>query len=152
MNARTFGKKNAVGGDGDAIASRRAAFVADERARADRIAESEVFEAPAAAVRAKVADVVAEPETAPPVILNRSLKIAYALWLTLGVFGAHRFYLARPLTGAILATLSIASFVMVAREHYPYFAGIAVAVMWMVADGFLIEPMHRKLTGGAFAK
>jgi TM2 domain-containing membrane protein YozV len=152
MNARTFGKKNAVGGGGDAIASRRAAFVADERARAERVAESEVFEAPAAAVRAKAAEVVAELETAPPVILNRSLKVAYALWLGLGVFGAHRFYLARPLTAAILATLFIASFVMVAREHYPYFAGIAVAVMWMVGDGFLIEPMHRKLTGGAFAK
>lgn len=152
MNARTFGKKNAVASGGDANASRRAAFVADERARAERIAESEVFEAPAAAVRAKVAEVVAEPETAPPVILNRSLKVAYALWLTLGVAGAHRFYLARPLTGAILATLFIASLVMVAREHYPWFAGIAVAVMWMVADAFLIEPMHRRLTGGAFAK
>jgi TM2 domain-containing membrane protein YozV len=152
MNARTFGKKNAMAGGDDAIASRRAVFVADERVRAERIAETEVFEAPAAAVRAKVADIVAEPETAPPVIFNRSLKVAYALWLTLGVLGAHRFYLGRPITGAILATLAAASFVMVARQHYPYFAGIAVAVMWMVADGFLIEPMHRKLTGGAFAK
>lgn len=152
MNARTFGKKNAVGSGGDAIASRRAAFAADERARAERIAESEVFEAPAAAVRAKVAEAAAEPETAPPAILNRSLKAAYALWLTLGVFGAHRFYLARPLTGAILAGLTTASLVMVAREHYPWFAGIAAAVLWMAGDGFLIERMHRKLTGGAFAK
>lgn len=151
MNARTFGKKGA-GGGGDAIAARRAAFVAGERDRAERIAESEVFEAPAEAVRAKVADVVAAPETAPPVILDRSLKVAYVLWLLLGIFGAHRFYLARPITGAILATIATASLVMVAREHYPWFAGIAVAVLWMVGDGFLIEPMHRKLTGGAFAK
>lgn len=151
MNARTFGKKNA-GTGGDAIASRRAAFVADERARAERIAESEVFEAPAAAVRAKVAEVVAEPETAPPVVLHRSLKVTYALWLLFGYAGAHRFYLARPITGAILAALFTASLVMVARQHYPWFAGIAAAVLWMVGDGFLIEHMHRKLTGGAFAK
>lgn len=152
MNARTFGKKNAgVGGDA-ATPSRRAAFVAEERARSERIAESEVFEAPPAAVRAQAAEVVAKPETAPPVFVDRSLKLAYALWLTLGVVGAHRFYLARPITGAILATLFTASLVMVARQHYPWFAGIAVTVLWMVGDGFLIEYMHRKLSGGAFAK
>lgn len=32
---------------------------------------------------------------------EKSLLVAYILWLLLGIFGAHKFYLRRPLMGAL---------------------------------------------------
>ena len=57
MNARTFGKKGSTPGGGTAPASRRAAFLAQERARVDgesRAAETEVF--PVRATMTTIAD------------------------------------------------------------------------------------------------
>lgn len=42
----------------------------------------------------------------------KSLGAAYGLLLAFGYLGAHRFYLARPISGTLQAGLSLAGFVM----------------------------------------
>jgi TM2 domain-containing membrane protein YozV len=151
MNARTFGRKGSGDGarddgEGEAKASRRAAFLTAEHARADRIADTEVFaEAPP--------EPAAEPVFVPdPVLRERSLTTAYVMWMVFGMVGGHRFYLARPITGGAQAVLFSAGLAGVGAEYYPAFLAMALAVFWMVADGFLIKGMHRKATGGVFAQ
>ena len=43
---------------------------------------------------------------------SKSLGAAYALLLTFGYLGAHRFYLERPVSGTLQAGLSLAGIVM----------------------------------------
>jgi TM2 domain-containing membrane protein YozV len=57
-----------------------------------------------------------------------STAVAYLLWIFLGIFSGHRFYLGRPGT-AILQMLS-------------YF--IVVGFIWLLVDGFLIPGMIRQ--------
>jgi TM2 domain-containing membrane protein YozV len=58
---------------------------------------------------------------------GKNVVVAYLLWLFLGVFAAHRFYLGKPLS-AILQILS-------------YF--ILIGFVWWVVDLFLIPGMVR---------
>ncbi|HEY5713169.1 MAG TPA: hypothetical protein VIT38_14845 [Allosphingosinicella sp.] len=162
MTARTFGKKRLEGeGGGDEIAARREAFIAAERARADRIAESDIFSPAGSALRASFAAQQPTSETATPepdatveqaaavpfVPLERSLPVTYALWLGLGLAGGHRFYLARPLTGALQAVLFIASVTAVALQYYPAFAGLFLCWLWFFTDGLRIRKMFQQVTG-----
>ena len=48
---------------------------------------------------------------------DRSLRIAYLLWFFLGLAGGHRFYLRRPMTGAIQALLFLGCVGAVARSN-----------------------------------
>jgi TM2 domain-containing membrane protein YozV len=163
MNARTFGKKPMEGDDGeDALAARREAFVAAERARADRVAESDVFMPAGAALRASFAAQqqaieatasgpieASEIDAAlePFVPLDRSLPISYGLWLILGLIGVHRFYLARPVTGAVQALLFAGSVTAVAMQYYPAFAGLFLCWLWLLADGLRLKRMYSEVTG-----
>jgi TM2 domain-containing membrane protein YozV len=160
MTARTFGRRGVVGvaaqrrtalvahqprsfqpierqsGDDDDSEARRAAFLSEERARAPKgepiaaIAES--------ALRAFKAEV--EFAALPT---DRSLRTAYLLWFGLGLAGAHRFYLRRPLTGALQALLFAGCLGAVLAQYYPAFAGLALSWLWLLGDGFLIRRMHR---------
>jgi TM2 domain-containing membrane protein YozV len=112
----------------DVAALSRAAFIAGERAREDAPAE------PAAP---------AEP-IAPT---DRSLKTAYILWFTTGLAGGHRFYLRRPLTGALQAAAFAAGWGAAIAEYYAGFGLVGLSCLWLLADGFLIAPMH-KTAGG----
>lgn len=152
MTARGFGRKGMAGGvavaprrasfgardpdhvepaEIDETALRRAAFIAEERARAELEAAAE------------------EKPCAPVVYANKSLPLAYILWLILGSAGAHRFYLGRPLTGGLMALASAAAWSFVASENYLAFGGVLAVALWVFADGFLIAAMHRKATTGA---
>ena len=166
MTARTFGRRGAVGapaqrraalvahqprsfepierqsGEDDDIEARRAAFVAEERARAATAKAAPFAGATESALRAFKAEV--EFAALPA---DRSLKIAYLLWFVLGLAGGHRFYLRRPLTGAIQALLFLGCVGAVLAQYYPAFAGLALSWLWMLADGFLIRRLHR--TAGA---
>ncbi len=51
---------------------------------------------------------------------------AYALWLFLGWFGAHRFYAGRPKSGFGMAALSLSVI------------GFPIAVCWWLADTVLL--------------
>ncbi len=157
MTARTFGRRGVSDGgisarraallgsapaaparEADEAAARRAAFVAEERARAGIPAADETlaFDVTPAAM--------SEAVWGTP----KSLTVAYALWLVLGIAGAHRFYLGRPMTGALQALLGVGSWALLATtEYYPAFAGMAVALLWMSADAYLIRNMHARPPG-----
>lgn len=162
MTSRTFGRKGGIGApaqrrtallahqprsfepierqiaDEDRIEARRAAFVAEERARADDAAALPFAAATETALRAFKAEV--EFAVLPA---DRSLKIAYLLWFATGLAGGHRFYLRRPLTGAVQALLFTGCVGAVLAQYYPAFAGLALSWLWMLADGFLIRRMYR---------
>jgi TM2 domain-containing membrane protein YozV len=116
------------------MAARRAAFVAQEWERRTR--EEQRRAIPPEALAA------ASAPLAP-----RSLFIAYCLWFFTGTIGGHRFYLGHPRTGMIQAGLSILFAALIAAQYYAAFIGLAAVMLWAVADGFLIESMHRKRRG-----
>jgi TM2 domain-containing membrane protein YozV len=146
MTARTFGRKGISEESGGAIQSRRAAFLASERSRGDRAAETEVFPAPARAEPA------AEREPEPPAkarepVGPRSIKIAYALWLVLGIAGVHRLYLGRTRSGALQAAICAGCFAATWMQYYQAFAGLAICWLWMFADGIQLKKMHAEAVG-----
>lgn len=112
----------------DENALRRAAFVAEERARKETPAEASLPCEPAAPT-------------------DRSLKTAYILWFCAGLAGGHRFYLRRPLTGAVQAAALAGGWGAAIAEYYAGFAMVGLSCLWMLADGFLIARMHK--TAGA---
>jgi hypothetical protein len=152
----TFGRKGVGVGDGDtsAVPSRRAAFLATERERADRAAETDVFPAPARADLARD-QAAPEPEAAPPArrrpVGPRSLKLAYALWLVLGIAGAHRLYLGRTASGAIQAAICAGCFAATWMQYYQAFAGLALCWLLMFADGLKLRQMHAEAVAEAEA-
>lgn len=165
MTARTFGRKTIEPQAGDdGLAERRRAFVAAERARADRIAESDVFSPAGTALRASFGaragagdDRATEPETIveeeaaapePFVPLNRSLPATWALWLVTGLAGGHRFYLGRTITGGIQAAIFTASLgTGIVVQYYPAFAGLFLSWLWFFLDGLKLRKMYREATG-----
>ena len=112
----------------DEAALRRAAFLAGERARKQAPAETAL---------------PAEP-VAPT---DRSLKTAYITWFCAGLAGGHRFYLRRPLTGALQAALFAGGWGAAIAEYYAGFGVVGLSCLWMLADGLLIAHLHR--TAGA---
>lgn len=112
----------------DEPALRRAAFLAEERARKDEPAEAS-------------ADLALPVEPIAPA--DRSLKTAYILWFCLGLAGAHRFYLRRPSSGALQAILFFGCWGAALAEYYAAFAGLALSCLWLLADGLLIGRLHR---------
>ena len=64
---------------------------------------------------------------------KKSIGAAYALLLTFGYLGAHRFYLGRPLSGTLQAGLSLGGFGLM------FFLG-----------NFYLEAAAQMLSGGAF--
>lgn len=162
MTARTFGRKGGIAapaqrraaliahqprsfepierqaaGD-DEIAAKRAAFLAEERESADGAGKAQLAGATETALRAFRAEV--EFAGLPA---DRSLRVAYLLWFVTGLAGGHRFYLRRPLTGAVQALLFVGCVGAVLAQYYPAFAGLALSWLWMLADGFLIRRMFR---------
>jgi TM2 domain-containing membrane protein YozV len=79
----------------------------------------------------------------PVHVREKSLMLAYVLWFLLGSTGAHRFYLGHLASGAVLLILWSVSWTLVLGENYAAFAGVALAGLWVIADGFLVKSMHR---------
>jgi len=163
MTARSFGRKNLEGcapsppraglvagqprsfqpmhnqppQSDDELEARRAAFVAEERARSGTKGEEVPDEAREQALRKFKAEAAPLPPT------DRSLKVAYALWFLTGLAGGHRFYLRRPVTGTVQAALFLGCWGATFLEYYAAFGGLALSCIWMIADGFLIERLHK---------
>lgn len=73
---------------------------------------------------------------------GRSLRTAYFFWFLLGGFGAHRLYLKRLRTGAIMGTLGICSAAL--SISAPMMEDLALGLpllAWWIVDGFLIPGM-----------
>lgn len=68
-----------------------------------------------------------------------SALVAYLLWFFLGMFGAHRFYLGRWLSGLIMLVLfgigSALAFILVG------YIPLALVGLWWVLDALLIPGM-----------
>ena len=151
MNARSFGKKGSMTGGETAAASRRAAFLAQERARAEgesRAADTEVFPAAESATIADRIEFVEKPKKVRAPVGPRSLRLTWALWFPWGLAGAHRFYLGRHATGALQAALFIGCVVAVfGFQLYPAFAGLVLSWLWMFVDGLKLKQMHAEAVG-----
>ncbi|HTU12351.1 MAG TPA: TM2 domain-containing protein [Allosphingosinicella sp.] len=149
MNARTFGKKGSTSNE-TAIASRRAAFLAQERARGEgegRGADTTVFPVRETTIAHRVA-FVEKPKRPREPVGPRSLTLAWALWFPWGLAGAHRLYLGRYATGALQAALFIGCVVAVfGFELYPAFGGLALSWLWMLVDGLRLKQMHADAVG-----
>jgi TM2 domain-containing membrane protein YozV len=66
---------------------------------------------------------------------RKSILLAYVLWF-LGVFGAHRFYLGRPISGLVMLGLFIAGL-----GAFPPL--MLLLIGWLFIDLFLIPSMAR---------
>lgn len=133
---RSFQPMRAESDDED-IEARRAAFVADERARAVPPAEAVL---PSAQAESALESFKAEAELVPT---DRALRTAYLIWFPLGLGGGHRFYLRRPLTGAVQALLFLGCLgAVVLVQYYQAFAGLALSWLWYLADGIRLPSLH----------
>jgi TM2 domain-containing membrane protein YozV len=70
---------------------------------------------------------------------KKSVGIAYLLWFFLGGFGAHRFYLGRSGSGALLLALTLVNILLSV-------VGIGLILLiipgiWVLVDAFLIPGM-----------
>jgi len=153
MNARTFGKKGTATGENGgeaATASRRAAFVAQERARAEgesRAADTDVFPSRERTIADRV-EFVDRPAKAREPAGPRSLPLTWALWFPWGLAGAHRLYLGRYLSGGIQAAIFITCVLAVfGMQIYPAFAGLAVSWLWWLLDGLKLKQLHAEAVG-----
>ena len=62
---------------------------------------------------------------------NKSLGAAYGLLLAFGYVGAHRFYLSRPISGALQAGLTLAGFILL----FGLLGEVYDAALGMLSDG-----------------
>lgn len=66
---------------------------------------------------------------------KKSVGVSYLLWILLGFMGAHRFYVGKYTSGALMVLLAIFS-VVFAAIGVPLL--IFALAMWMIVDLFLI--------------
>lgn len=130
MSGATFGRKGATpaaSAADEALAARRAAFLAEERARREREPRR-----PASA----------ETKT---YVTPKSTGTAYAFWFFFGGLGAHRFYLGSPVSGAIQLSLTPISYGLLASKSLAGLAIMPALGLWLIVDAFLIPGMVRAI-------
>jgi TM2 domain-containing membrane protein YozV len=131
MSGATFGRKQTV--DGAAMAERRAAFLAEERARADRLALGVGVESPRLATASE-----------PVYVREKGLGTAYLLWFFLGGLSGHRFYLGYSTSGIVQAVLTPIGYAMAISGTMAGLAISACGGLWILADAFLMPGMQRQ--------
>ena len=131
MSGAAFGRKR-TGPDPD-LAARRAAFLAEERVRAqNRPAHNDRDYGYGAGA--------AERAHRP----QKKVGMAYLLWFFLGGFSAHRFYLGFPISATIQLLLSPIGYVMLMSKTPSGFALTGAAALWLLADAILIPGLVNK--------
>lgn len=130
-----FGRKGAgvspLVGNAAELAAKRAAFLAEERARP----RPEPGQAPAFAA------------TSPgysPYIREKSLGTAYLLWFFFGGVSAHRFYLGFQISAALQASLMPLSYALLISGSMTFFYTMCAAGLWLLADLALMPGMQRE--------
>jgi TM2 domain-containing membrane protein YozV len=132
VSGATFGRKG--GGEVAAtiadqgLAARRAAFLAEERARRD---QPHLGNAPGAA-------------GGPVFVREKSTGTAYLLWFFLCGLSAHRFYLGFSTSAVIQFALMPIGYAMVFAGSFGGLLPILCGALWMLADAFLIPSMARE--------
>lgn len=130
MSGATFGRKGA-GVDAD-LAARRAAFLAEERARSARGAgDSAETDFRQAATSGAV------------FVREKSVGTAYLLWFFFGGLSGHRFYLGFPASGAIQLALTPLGYGLILGKSPVGFAVLACAWLWILCDAFVIPSLAR---------
>ena len=117
----------------DELAQRREAFLATERARADRTEEAEPVRS---AARAKKAGL-------PSFAGRKTLTAAYSFWFALSMISAHRFYLGRWVTGIVQTVLWYVSMMFWMAGHELALYPLVTGLTWIGLDLFLIPGMLR---------
>ena len=130
MTVRTFGRK---GSEDAAMASRREAFLASERARREQPSPAEPNNDPAPVAAT----------SRPIFVREKSLAVAYMAWFFFGAISAHRFYLGYPSSAVAQACLWIISWMMIAAGFLFAGFGLLAGCLWMIADAFLIPGLCR---------
>lgn len=124
MTGGAFGRKGSV--DGAALAARRAAFLAEERARLQQDGDRPIASA------------------GSPFVRDKSIGTAYLLWFFLGGLSAHRFYLGFSTSGAIQVALLPISWALIVSGSLAAFMTLAASSVWLLADAFLIPGLQRE--------
>jgi len=125
MSGATFGRKGA--GADATMAARRAAFLAEERARTHQPAPDEDY----------------RPSATPVFVREKSIGTAYLLWFFLGGLSAHRFYLGRVSSGAIQLVLTPLGYGLILGKSPFGIAVLLCAWLWILGDAFLIPSLAR---------
>jgi len=130
MSGASFGRKGA-GSDPD-LAARRAAFLAQERARpkTDPAASEEDFARPRLTER--------------PYVSTKTIGTAYLLWFFLGGFSAHRFYLGFSTSAIVQLLVTPIGYAMLMSKSPAGFIFIAAGALWLLVDAFMIPGMVTK--------
>jgi TM2 domain-containing membrane protein YozV len=129
MSGASFGRKGAESGADQALAARRAAFLAEERAHR---AQPQAPGRPDGAART------------PASVREKSTGTAYLLWFFLCGLSAHRFYLGYSASAAIQLALMPIGYAMVFAGSFGGVVPIFCGGLWMLADAFLIPSMVRE--------
>ena len=130
MSGASFGRKGAVG-DPD-LAARRAAFLAQERARpkAEPKAADDEF------ARPRVID--------RPYVSTKSMGTAYLLWFFLGGLSAHRFYLGFTTSAIIQLLMTPIGYAMLMSKSAAGLIFVLAGGLWILGDAFMIPGMVSK--------
>jgi TM2 domain-containing membrane protein YozV len=130
MSAASFGRKGA-GTDAE-MAARRAAFLAEERARRARGAADPVDSGfrPAAA-------------SGPVFVREKSIGTAYLLWFFFGGLSGHRFYLGFPASGAIQLALTPLGYGLLIGKSPVGLLVLIFAWVWILSDAFVLPSLAR---------
>lgn len=147
MSGATFGRKGMAGGmvpqrplhaqareteETDAIAARRAAFLAEESRRAQQQSSGDATD-----------DRRPSLSIAPVLVKEKSRVVAYLLWLFLGGFSAHRFYLGYPISATIQASLLPINWILILLGSLLAVATLTLSGLWILADAFVIPSLYR---------
>lgn len=142
MSGATFGRKGAPAGDD--MAARRAAFVAQERARSTRAPGSEEV-APTGNSRSPGA-AYGPPPTREPVFVSRKTNgTAYMLWFFFGGLSAHRFYLGQTASAFVQLMLAPLGYALLVTKSPMGMVLVTVGGLWLIADAFLIPGLVTKV-------
>ena len=134
MSGATFGRKGggevAVPATDPALAARRAAFLAEERARRDQPPQAR--------------EEFGGAQRTPVFVREKSTGTAYLLWFFLCGLSAHRFYLGYSTSAVIQLALMPIGYAMVFAGSFAGALPIFGGGLWMLADAFLIPSMVRE--------
>jgi hypothetical protein len=135
----SFGRKGAVPGTVDALAARRAAFIAEERARKASAPHG---------VEARTAPDSGLPRTAT-YVREKSTGMAYLLWFFMGGLSAHRFYLGFTTSAVIQLAMAPLGYAMLIGKSPIGLFILGGAWLWILGDAFVIPSMVRKANARA---
>jgi TM2 domain-containing membrane protein YozV len=133
MSGATFGRKGAAQ-DADLVA-RRAAFLAEERARAQS-ANADRREVDDDLPRAPLAERRYAPE--------KTAGVAYLLWFFLGGVSAHRFYLGFHASAIVQLIMTPTAYAMMIAKSPAGVVLLVVAGIWILVDAAFIPGMVNK--------